>query len=552
MRKSGILLPVFSLPSRYGQGKFSNEAKEFILKLKAAGQSYWQILPLHPVDTANSPYKPISCFAGETGFIDPDALCAQGLITQEELDDAAARYAETRETPVDRVDYKCARAILDPLMRDAYRRFVTGLTGALRNKAVPADAEAAEKAASAKETLASFWGFCEANAGWLDDYALFSALDDKYGDSDWTKWDDPVKRRDPETLQALKKELSGEIDYRKWLQYEFSLQWDELRSFAHENGIEIIGDLPIYASLESAECWAHPELFKLNEDFVPTEVAGCPPDAFSADGQLWGNPLYRWEDAKDQVFAWWKARIDRTFSLFDKVRIDHFRGFESYFSIPAETGKPLDGHWNKGPGIEFFNFVTPGYEGKFIAEDLGYLTDDVYALVAATGFPGMKILQFAFNNGWDNYYLPHYYGNNCVVYTGTHDNDTVRGWFRTANDWERWFCMDYIRGYFRDHDEYHPVGELAKAEQPAGVFVSQYIDAEINEDNIADALIRLAAISPAETCIFPLQDVLAYGPDTRINVPAIAVGNWAWQMMPGAFTYEDAERLCEITKRAGR
>lgn len=546
-RASGVLMPIFSFPSRYGQGCLSVEAHRFLDKLSRADQSIWQVLPVHPPARGNSPYTPESCFAGDPHMIDPGTLARKGLLTAAELDTAADTYLWLRHTPAGHIDYRASAAVRDSLLRRAYSRFLS------------------------RDRKDAFNEFCAANGDWLDDAALFHAIAAEQNSIDWLGWPDPLKYRDPAALLEKKRAMAREIDFYRWCQYEFSREWEDLHENARRHGITILGDLPIYAALESADCWAHPEVFQLGPDRRPSRISGCPPDSFAPDGQLWGNPLYDWDGAYPEVLKWWQNRITRTFSLFDAIRLDHFRGFESYFAIPADTRRPADGTWVKGPGIRFFNDLSLDPDADILAEDLGYLTEDVYELLRETGFTGMKVLQFAFDSGFENVYLPHRYGQNCVVYTGTHDNDTTRGWFSKLPDPDRSFAVRYISHYFRTHpyasDAAHAsalpfeapapgTGAGAEESFPAGaeegVPVSRYAAGNIDDDTISDAMIRLAAISAAKLMILPLQDILNLGSDARLNTPGVADGNWEWQFSPGAFDTDTIRTLRDITELSRR
>ena len=395
MRTSGILLPVASLPSKYGIGAFSKEAYKFVDTLEKAGQSYWQILPLGPTGYGDSPYQSFSTFAGNPYFIDLEKLIKKGWITKDEC--KAYDFGDNTGY----VDYEKIYNCRYEILRKAYER-----------SRIADDAD--------------FQKFCKENKEWLDDYALYTEIKAANDGKSWSEWEDEYRLRDELALEKFAKENREGILFQKFMQYEFATQWGALKAYANEKGIEIIGDIPIYVAFDSADAWMNPELFEFDEDMNPIEVAGCPPDGFTADGQLWGNPIYDWEYHKKQNFAWWIRRIKHCEVLYDVVRIDHFRGFDEYYTIPYGMTNARIGKWKKGPGIALFKEVKKHVKNiEIIAEDLGYMTQAVRDLVAETGYPGMKVLQFAFGGGSDNEYLPHNYTPNSVVYTGTHDNETL-------------------------------------------------------------------------------------------------------------------------------
>ena len=529
-RRSGVLLPVFSLPSRTGIGGFSHQAESFLDFLAEAGQAFWQVLPLEPATEDHSPYQPFSCFAHEPAFIDPEILREEGLLTAEDLRQYREALQDARHIEeAGRIDYDRVLPALAQLRRTAFGRF----RDLLRD-------------GSAGPAGDLFNAYRKEQAWWLHDYALFVVLKERFGGAPWADWPEEYKRRNPEALAAVQRENAHEIGYLAWEQFEAAREWERIHAYAQSKGIRIIGDLPIYAALESADCWAHPELFELDEDLRPRTVSGCPPDAFAPQGQFWNNPLYRWEEAKEKVFFWWFQRFRRKFEDFDALRIDHFRGFESYFSIPAD-GTPADGHWVKGPGIEFFNALdrAVGHRGM-IAEDLGYLTPEVVELRTETGFPGMKILQFAFDSDMNNPYLPHNYGIRTVVYPGTHDNDTSRGWYQNAPQQRRDFACWYLGQYFRDRQS-HPAVQSLPPEQRA-----RWLAGNVPEEEFADAFVLLAEMSPAETCIVGAWDLLGLGSEARINVPSVAGGNWNWQLGMGSLTPALASRLRTLAADCSR
>ena len=489
-RESGILLSITSLPSRYGIGCFSKEAYEFVDRLKEAGQSYWQILPLGPTSYGDSPYQSFSTFAGNPYFISLEDLIREGVLTEEECS-----RADFGSRP-DFVDYAKVYEERFPLLRKAYERSSISLDPEFRK-------------------------FRDENRWWLEDYALFMAVKARFKGTAWTRWAQDIRLRWQNALDYYRRELYYDIEFHQYLQFKFSQQWKKLKSYANANGIRIIGDIPIYVAMDSADTWAHPELFELDRDNIPTAVAGCPPDGFSATGQLWGNPLYRWEYHRSTGYEWWLARLAYCYKLYDVVRIDHFRGFDQYYSIPAGSDTAVGGHWEQGPGIGFFHTVRSALgEKEIIAEDLGYVTDSVRQLVKDSGFPGMKVLQFAFGPG-DSEYLPHNHPVHCVVYTGTHDNTTAAAWYRTAAPAQRKKAAAYL-GLNR-------------------------------EEGFAAGLVRGALASPGELCIIPLADYLALGAEARINTPSTLGGsNWVWRALPGQLCAANAKKIAALAVLYGR
>ena len=486
MRRSGILMPVSSIPGGYGIGSFSKESYAFVDFLKKAKQKIWQILPLGPTGYGDSPYQSFSTFAGNPYFIDLEELIEKGLLTKEECDEFS--YGDD-EGCVDYAEVYNSRRVL---LKKAYERSNIGACEEFRN-------------------------FIRENQFWLDDYALYMAVKDDLGGCSWTSWEDDIKLRKTESLAAYREKLQKEIECYQFQQYYFLKQWLKLKKYANDNGIEIIGDIPIYVSLDSADAWANPELFQLDENCNPKAVAGCPPDAFSADGQLWGNPLYTWEYHKETGYDWWVKRIGYCFKLYDIVRIDHFRGFDEYYSIPYGDSTAVNGHWEKGPGMSLFNTLKEKLgEKPIIAEDLGFLTDTVIKLVNDTGYPGMKIVQFGFDSREESDYLPHSYIRNSVVYTGTHDNDTTKHWFEVLNEQDKKMAVEYM-----------------------------------NLKDDADAcseMIRLAYACVSDTCVIPIQDFLELGEGARINEPSTLGKNWTWRMKADALTDTLAERMAELVR----
>lgn len=494
-RAAGILLPITSLPSKYGIGCFSKSAYEFIDWLKAAGQTYWQILPIGPTSYGDSPYQSFSTYAGNPYFISLEALIEEGVLTEEECD--AADFGSQG----DDIDYKKIYEQRYPLLRKAYER-------------------------SDISHNPDYQRFLEENNWWLSDYALFMAVKDRFGGKPWTEWAEDIRLRWGYSMDYYRRELYFDIEFQQYLQFKVFQQWRALKAYANDNSIKLIGDIPIYVSMDSADAWAHPELFQLDENNVPTAVAGCPPDGFSATGQLWGNPLYRWDYHRQTGYQWWITRLWYCFQLYDVVRIDHFRGFDEYFSIPYGDTTALNGHWEKGPGMALFQAVEKslGWH-EVIAEDLGYVTDSVRQMVIDSGFPGMKVLEFAFDSrdsGSANDYLPHNYIENCVVYTGTHDNETVVGWLDSILPEEQQLARDYLC------DQFTPKELLYKS------------------------FISLAMRSRARTCVIPMQDYLGLDNTCRINKPSTVGINWRWRLVPGQLTEALNTEVLAMTKRYGR
>lgn len=490
MRASGVLLPVSALPSRYGIGSFSKEAFEFVDQLRAAGQKYWQILPLGPTGYGDSPYQSFSTYAGNPYYIDLETLIQEGLLTEKECE--AADFGDNEQY----VDYEKIYYARFEILRKAFDRFVP------------------DKA---------FEEFKEENAWWLEDYSLYMAIKNSLKGISWIEWEDDLKQRKPEVLEEKREALAEEIQFVRFQQYEFSRQWKKLKDYANENGIRIIGDIPIYVAFDSADTWANPQLFQFDEECTPLAVAGCPPDAFSATGQLWGNPLYRWDYHKETGFQWWIQRLRYCFQLYDVVRVDHFRGFDEYYAIPYGDDTAEFGKWQKGPGIELFEAVKKELgEVDIIAEDLGYLTESVLKLVRDTGYPGMKVLQFAFDSREESDYLPHNYGHNCVVYTGTHDNNTILGWIDEMAPEDKELAVKYMNN-----------AHTPKKELPWD-------------------FIRLALASVADLAVIPVQDYLCLGGEARVNKPSTLGNNWKWRLLPGQITEELTEKIYDMTKLYGR
>ena len=492
MRASGILMPVFSLPSRYGIGSFSKSAYQFVDMLKKAGQKYWQILPLCPTSYGDSPYQSFSTYAGNPYFIDLDQLIEEKLLTRKEC-----QACDFGDDPQD-IDYGKLYESRFKLLRKAYERANVG-----------EDQE--------------FEAYRRENAWWLDDYALFMAVKDRFDGVAWNEWAEDIRLRWSNAMDYYRRELYYEIEFYSYLQFVFMKQWKKLKNYANINGIEIIGDIPIYVAFDSADAWANPELFQFDSENLPTAVAGCPPDGFSADGQLWGNPLYRWDYHRETGFDWWIRRIAYCSELYDVVRIDHFRGFDEYYAIPYGDTTARNGHWEKGPGIALFEAAKNRLgELNIIAEDLGYITDSVKKLVADSGFPGMKVLEFAFDSREKSDYLPYTYEKNSVVYTGTHDNETIAGWYAGLDKSDLKMCTDYMNIDRIPGKEYHW------------------------------DFIRLAMLSVSDLCVIPIQDYLGLDNRARINHPSTLGTNWRWRLAKGQLSASLLKEIREMTRISGR
>lgn len=486
-----MLLPVASLPSKYGIGAFSKEAYEFIDFLKEAGQQYWQILPLGPTGYGDSPYQSFSAFAGNPYFIDLEKLVEEGLLSKAECE--IEDFGEDPGT----IDYKKIYDHRYPILRMAFIRWK----------------KQGHTFGEVRELLEQETGM----------YCFYMAVKNYFGGKSWIFWEEDIRLREPEALAYYKKILEEETFFYGFLQIKFEEQWGRLKAYANKQGIRIIGDIPIYVAFDSADAWFHPELFQFNKNCEPIAVAGCPPDGFSETGQLWGNPLYRWEYHAATDYEWWMERMEYSFRLYDVVRVDHFRGFDEYYSIPAGNENAVHGTWEKGPGIAIFNQMQKKF-GKLniIAEDLGFLTPSVIKLLQDTGFPGMKVLEFAFNSREESNYLPHNYIRNCVVYTGTHDNNTIRGWYEDLSFEDKQLTLDYMNN----------------ASTPFG---------QIHWD-----FIRLALASVAKAAVIPVQDYLGLGMEARINEPSTLGNNWTWRMLPGEVTEDLAPKCKKMAKLYGR
>jgi 4-alpha-glucanotransferase len=489
-RRGGVLLHPTSLPSRHGIGDLGPAASDFLRFLAHARLSLWQVLPLGPTGFGDSPYASPSAFAGNPLLISPQPLLDQGFVVESEL-------AELADLATDSVDFGRLMPLKSQLLMTAFHR--------------------------ARQTVRQRMNaFRQANAAWLEDFALFSALKDELGGA-WTEWDQGLRERNEATLEVARNDLVERIEFVVFCQLLFAEQWAAVRAEARALGIAIVGDIPVFVAHDSADVWANQHLFKLDAGGQPIVVAGVPPDYFSATGQLWGNPLYDWEAMAREGYSWWVARFRHLLGLVDLVRIDHFRGFEAAWEVPAGASTAVDGAWVKGPGNSAFEAIREGLGGgqpPVIAEDLGLITDEVRALLKATGFPGMKVLQFAFGGGPDNPYLPHNYRDpNCVVYTGTHDNDSTRGWYANASESERTSVLRYLG---------------------------------TDGSRITQDLIRLALSSTANTAILPLQDVLDLGTEARMNTPGSPEANWSWRVQADLLELQHAEPLAELTTVYGR
>ncbi len=484
MRSSGILLHITSLPSPYGIGTLGKEAYDFVDFLKSAKQKYWQILPLNPTGFGNSPYQSFSAFAGNPYLIDLDMLCDSGFLLKDEYENTD--WGDNLQS----VDFGKIYLHRSEILRKACARFI------------PND---------------EFEEFQAENAFWLDDYALFMALKNSFGGKPWYQWPLGLKTRNEQTVDGAKSLLSEEVAFHKTVQFLFFRQWQKLKKYANQSGIQIIGDLPIYVAHDSADVWGSPKQFELDDDFNPARVAGVPPDGFSSEGQLWGNPVFDWEYMRKDGYRWWIRRLEHSMKLFDRLRIDHFRGFSSYYTVAYGMENAVNGLWLKGPGIEFFKAIEASLgQQEIIAEDLGFVDEGVISLLKETGYPGMKVLQFAFDSRENSDYLPHNYEKNCVVYIGTHDNDTVEGWFENASAADVEFAVKYLR---LDENEGRCLG-----------------------------VIKSALASVGETVILTMQDLLHLGSWARMNTPSTAENNWQWRALKEDINFSLANELAELTE----
>ena len=485
-RACGVLLPISSLPSKYGIGCFSKEAYKWVDQLKDAGQSYWQILPLTPTSYGDSPYQSPSSFAGNPYFIDLEELIEEGLLTKKECD--AINWGGNSSY----VDYE-----------------------ALSNHRLEVLKKAFEK--EDLDNKEDYKKFVKENESWLEDYALFMAVRPCFDNACWTEWAEDIRKRWGYSVDYYRTTYKKDMDFYKYIQYLFDRQWKKLKEYANESGIEIVGDIPIYVSFDSADAWSNPSLFQFDSENNPKAVAGCPPDAFSADGQLWGNPLYDWNQHRNTGYDWWCRRMEHCFKMYDVVRIDHFRGFDEYYSIPANAKTAKEGHWEKGPGMDLFNALKNRLgEKQIIAEDLGLMTPSVEKLLADSEFPGMKVLAFAFDPSGKSGYLPHNYDRNSVVYTGTHDNETLVQWTTGMDKETAAFAEKYLNN----------------ASTP-------------KKDKYWD-YIRLAMMSCSNTCIIQAQDLLGLGEEARMNFPSTMGNNWKWRIDSTMLTKEAMEKIYDI------
>lgn len=489
-RSSGILMHISSLPGPYGIGDFGKGAYDFVDFLECASQKEWQILPLGITGFGDSPYQNFSVFAGNPYFIDLEEFFQKGYLNKEDI--ALHPLGDNPE----RVDYGLLYKNKTALLRIAYKR-------------------------AKKEINRELEAFYEKEKTWLRDFALFMAIKKAHNDVSWLKWPQEYRNINSRAVLDFERENQDEIYFHIFVQYFFFKQWKALKNYANKKNIRIIGDIPIYVAEDSADLWRHHGLFKVDENLYPLTVAGCPPDAYSETGQLWGNPVYDWEAMERDGYTWWIDRIRASFEMYDMVRIDHFRGFEAYWEVKYGSSDAVNGKWTKGPGYKFFERIKEELgELPIIAEDLGFLTNEVYELIGKTGFPGMKVLQFAFESGAESEHLPHNYTRNCVVYTGTHDNNTIIGWVKKAGKRELLFACDYLKLSF--------------------------------EEGFNWGFIRGAFSSTADTCIIPMQDYLGLGDEARMNTPSTLGNNWVWRMKEDALTDELAEKIAKLTRIYGR
>ncbi|MGB3953877.1 MAG: 4-alpha-glucanotransferase [Brooklawnia sp.] len=493
-RRAGVLLPVFSLPGDWGIGCLSRDAERFVAQLAEAGQSIWQMLPIGPTGYGDSPYQSFSTFAGNPNFIDLDDLVDQGLLAKGELLELHWGDDPTR------VDYGAVSTARDRALRLAHSRL-----GRLDDEP-------------------DYQRFVVDQADWLEGYALFMTIKSGQELREWTQWPDELRHREPQALGRVRDLDAAEFEYQRWLQWQFHRQWQRLRAFMRDAGVQVLGDLPIYVAMDSADAWANPELFDLDDDLRPRELAGVPPDGFSPGGQLWGNPLYDWPAHKATGFAWWIRRLSRQFELFDTLRLDHFRGLESYYAVPYGDPDARDGLWRPGPGLDFFDRISAAL-GRLpmVAEDLGFLTDAVRVLRETANLPGMQVIQFAFDGREHSDYWPHNFVRDTVVYTGTHDNPPLQQWWVTLSAADRERARTYLNSWWTPPDQVH-------------------------WDFIIAALTSIA-----DTCIVPMPDYLGLGAEGRINTPSTNSGNWSWRMHADAFTpalVKRMARLAYLTQRS--
>ncbi len=487
MRKSGILLHISSLPSNYGIGTYGKEAYRFVDFLDKCGQSYWQLLPLGPTSYGDSPYQTFSAFANNPYFIDLDQLVEEKLLRKSEI---VATFKSARY-----VDYKELYEERFIILKKAFMRF--------------------------NQNNKSYSKFIVDNKNWLNDYALFMAIKSKYGGLSWISWDEDLKQRKPSAIAQHEISLKEEIEFYRFLQYKSYEQWLVLKKYANDKGILIIGDMPIYVSYDSSDVWANPNDFDLAKDKLPIHIAGVPPDNYSKDGQLWGNPLYNWEIMEKNGYEWWVDRVKSASELFDMIRIDHFIGFQNFYSVPYGEKTAKNGEWKKGPGIKLFDVIKEKLgDVNIIAEDLGVITPEVRKLLKDTGFPGMKLLQFAFDSREESDYIPHLYTKNVIAYTGTHDNLTTQSWFSMLPEKDLRYCLNYI-----NHS-----GNQSKV----------------------DSLIKATHACIADTTIIPMQDYLHLGDEGRMNIPSTTGNNWRWRLLKTELNYKLQVKIKDMTILYGR
>ena len=492
MRASGVLMGISSIPSRYGIGCFSKEAYDFVDQLEKGGQQYWQILPLGPTGYGDSPYQSVSTFAGNPYFICLEDFIKEGFLTEQECEGCDWGGSESY------VDYEKIYQSRFKLLRKAYDR------ADLKH-----DSDYAE--------------FKKKEAAWLKDYCLFMAIKNNQNGVCWIDWPEPLKDRKSAEVRKEEIRLADEIEFYAFQQYYFDVQWKKLKKYANKKGIKIIGDVPIYVAFDSSDAWANPQMLQIDKDHTPKAVAGCPPDAFSAIGQLWGNPLYDWKKLKASGYDWWVERMKHCLRLYDVVRIDHFRGFDEYYAIPYGDKTAEKGKWEKGPGMDLFRVLKEKIgELHVIAEDLGFLTDSVLEMLKESGFPGMKVLQFAFDGSEDSSYLPYKYDHNCVVYTGTHDNETTKGWLENLQGHD----LNFVREYINCYDK--PVNDCVWG------------------------LIRTALASTADLAVIPIQDYLCLGNEARMNEPSTLGDNWKWRLKRDQVSDMTLYHMKELTRIYGR
>ncbi len=491
-RSAGILMPVSSLPSPYGIGSFGKSAYDFVDNLVAARQKFWQILPLGPTSFGDSPYASFSAFAGNPYFIDLDKLVEEGLLESDYVHSFMWNMEEQY------VDYGLIYNSRFQVLRTAFKN-------------------------SSHQNLDEYKTFLKENEYWLEGYCLYSACKNKFEGTSWTDWESEIKFRDEESVQELKEELKDDIEFYKFVQYKFYEQWNQLKEYANDKEIEIIGDIPLYVAMDSADVWQHTEFFQLDEELNPTKVAGVPPDVFSETGQRWGNPLYDWKKLEAEDFSWWRKRMEHSARVYDVIRIDHFIGMVKYYAIPAEDEDARNGAWEKGPGLKLIQVMNESIgDKKIIAEDLGVQMPEVVKVLEKSGYPGMKVLEFAFDGNRKNDHLPYYWTQNTVAYGGTHDNDTLMGYFTGLQSWE----LGYVREYMECRN-----GSI---------------------EDLVDKIFRTAYASVADLVIFQMQDVLKVGNIGRMNLPSSMGTNWRWRMLQGQFGPEEIEKLrylCDIYGR---